>query len=528
LQEDLSDLRRLTSDKVKQQRALDRLEPVIMNRLALFQEQTTEGALQRSRAVMGKQLMVQIRALLQGMKDEEQGLLARRLESAGTTSQRMKFIIWTGNVFAFLLLFLAVFAVQSEIRKRSTTEQELRSAEERYHLLFDSNPIPAWVYDARSLAILDVNEEAISHYGYSREEFLNFKITDIRPPEDVPAVLESAAKAPSGAESSGPWRHRKKTGEIIDAEIKSYPLVFAGKQARLVVALDVTERNQAEKALRRSEERLRLLVSVVKDYAILMLDPEGRVTSWNEGAERIKGYRAEEIIGQHFSRFYPPEDVKGGKPPYELKVAAERGRFEDEGWRVRKDGSRFWANVVITALRDETGQLRGFGKVTRDMTERKKIEQTLQASEERFRNLAETANDAIVSADARGKIIYVNRATEQAFRYSAKEMIGQSLTLLIPERFRISHLEGFERFLKTGEAYVIGRTVELAGQRKDGSEFPLQISLSSWRTAEGVFFTGILSDITERKLAEEEMRLRNAQLDAANKELEAFSYFRVS
>jgi PAS domain S-box-containing protein len=524
LQEDLTELRHLTSDNPKQQRALDRLEPLVKARLAVFQEQATDDATQRSRAVVGKQFMDQIRTLLQGMREEEQGLLARRLESASAASRKMKAIIGTGAALALLLLFVAGFVVQSEIRKRTRTEQELRSTEERYHLLFDSNPIPAWVYDTQSLLILDVNAEAISHYRYSREEFLNFKITDIRPPEDIPAVVESAAKAPEAAESSGPWRHRKKSGEIIDVEIKSYPLVFAGKQARLVVALDITERNRAEKALRLSEERFRLLVSGVKDYAILMLDPEGHVASWNDGAERIKGYRAEEIIGHHFSRFYPPEDVESGKPPYELKVAAERGRFEDEDWRVRKDGSRFWANVIITALRDETGQLRGFGKVTRDMTERKKIEQTLQASEERFRNLAETANDAIISADAKGRIIYVNRATEQAFRYSDKELIGQPLTLLMPERFRNSHLEGFERFLKTGEAHVIGRTLELEGQRKDGTMFPIEISLSSWRTAEGVFFTGILSDITERKLAEEEMRLRNAQLDAANKELEAFSY----
>lgn len=524
LQEDLTDLRRLTSDNPKQQRALDRLEPLVKARLAVFQGQDSDDGAQRSRAVAGKDFMDQIRTLLQGMQEEEQNLLEHRLESARVTSRRMKAIIGTGAALALLLLFVAGFVVQSEIRKRARTEQELRSTEERYHLLFSSNPIPAWVYETQSLSILDVNEESISHYGYSREEFLNSKITDIRPPEDIPAVLESASKASSGAENSGPWRHRKKSGEIIDVEIKSYPLVFAGKPARLVVALDVTERNQAEKALRLSEEKFRLLVSGVKDYAILMLDPEGHIASWSDGAERIKGYRAEEIIGQHFSRFYPAEDVEKGKPPYELKVAAAQGRFEDEGWRVRKDGSRFWANVVITALRDETGQLRGFGKVTRDMTERKKIEQALQASEERFRNLAETANDAIISADAHGRIIYVNRATEETFRYSGKELIGQPLTLLMPERFRNAHLEGFERFLRTGKAHVIGRTLELEGQRKDGTMFPIEISLSSWRTAEGVFFSGILSDITERKLAEEEMRLRNAQLDAANKELETFSY----
>jgi PAS domain S-box-containing protein len=131
-------------------------------------------------------------------------------------------------------------------------------------------------------------------------------------------------------------------------------------------------------ARRPDEERFRLLVQSVRDYAIFMLDPEGRISSWNAGAEEIKGYAAEEIIGRHFSVFYPPEDVAAGKPDRELEVAVAQGRLEDEGWRLRKDGSRFWANVVITALFDERRRLRGFGKVTRDMTERRTAEEALR------------------------------------------------------------------------------------------------------------------------------------------------------
>ena len=128
------------------------------------------------------------------------------------------------------------------------------------------------------------------------------------------------------------------------------------------------------------EERFRLLVEAVRDYAIFMLDPEGRILTWNAGAERIKGYRAEEAIGKHFSIFYPPEDIQARKTEKELEIVRQEGRFEEEGWRVRKDGSRFWADVVITALRDEAGGLYGFGKVTRDLTERKLTEDILLRS----------------------------------------------------------------------------------------------------------------------------------------------------
>ena len=143
-------------------------------------------------------------------------------------------------------------------------------------------------------------------------------------------------------------------------------------------AAEMIERKQAEQALRESEDHFRSLVDGVKEYAIFMLDPDGRVMTWNHGAERIKGYRAQEILGQHFSLFYEQEDIQGGKPEQGLQVAAAAGQFENEGWRVRKDGSRFWANVVITALKDETGKLKGFAKLTRDMTERKQAEEALR------------------------------------------------------------------------------------------------------------------------------------------------------
>ena len=160
------------------------------------------------------------------------------------------------------------------------------------------------------------------------------------------------------------------------------------------VTRDLTERKLAEELLRQEQERFRLLVAGVKDYAIFMLDPTGRITTWNAGAERIKGYREDEILGQHFSRFYPSAEVLAGKPDRELEVASREGRFEEEGWRLRKDGTRFWANVLITALRDPSGRLTGYAKVTRDLTERHLLEERLRQTRDPLLALPEVSGGA--------------------------------------------------------------------------------------------------------------------------------------
>src|SRR5258706_9295779 len=156
----------------------------------------------------------------------------------------------------------------------------------------------------------------------------------------------------------------------------------------LLIGTDNSARKQVEEKLRWTEEGFRLMVESVTDCAIVMLDSEGGVVSWNTGAERIKGYRAEEIVGQHFSRFYPPQDIEAGVPQRHLDSAAAEGRYEVEGWRMRKDGSTFWANVVFTAIRDPAGNARGFAKLTRDLTERRQVEETLT----RAKGAAEKAN----------------------------------------------------------------------------------------------------------------------------------------
>src|SRR5215212_9548314 len=196
---------------------------------------------------------------------------------------------------------------------------------------------------------------------------------------------------------------------------------------------------QAEEALRRSEERFRLLVEGVKDYAIFMLDPQGYVGTWNAGAERIKGYEAEEIIGKHFSVFYTNEDLERHHPEQELRVAEAEGAYEEEGIRVRKDGSTFWANVLITALRDDDGNLRGFAKVTRDVTERREAadhERLLaqeQAAREQAAEILESIGDAFYAVDHQWRFTYVNRKAEELWGRSREDLLGKNIWEEFPQ-----------------------------------------------------------------------------------------------
>ncbi len=180
-------------------------------------------------------------------------------------------------------------------------------------------------------------------------------------------------------------------------------------------------------------ERLRTLVEAVTDYAIFTLDPEGHITSWNAGAQRIKGYTRDEIVGRHFSQFYTDEARARNWPGMELETAARIGRFEDEGWRVRKDGTRFWANVVITALRDRQGHLLGFGKVTRDMTEQRLAAEALRQSEETFRMLVESVKDyAIFMLDPHGRVISWNAGASYIKGYRRDEIVGKHFSVFYP------------------------------------------------------------------------------------------------
>src|SRR5215203_2429814 len=247
----------------------------------------------------------------------------------------------------------------------------------------------------------------------------------------------------------------------------------------------------------------RLLVDSVRDYAIFALDVSGHVLSWNAGAERLKGYAAEEIIGRHFSTFYPPERIAEGFPTHELAVAAREGRFEDEGWRVRKDGSRFWANVVITALRDESGALVGYAKVTRDLTARRQAEEDLRESEERFRVLVQGVRDyAIFMLDPDGRVSSWNEGAQRIKGYAPEEIVGQHFSVF----YRADDIAAGKPLEELRIATRVGKYDEEGWRlRKDGSVFWASVLITALRGDAGALigFAKITRDLTERRAAHE-------------------------
>jgi PAS domain S-box-containing protein len=249
--------------------------------------------------------------------------------------------------------------------------------------------------------------------------------------------------------------------------------------------------------LSKSEQRFRLLVDGVKDYAIFMLDLKGNVLTWNNGAERLKGYQADEIIGQSFSKFYPPEDIANGKPQWELNRALTEGTFEENGVRVRKDGVRFTASVLITAVFDDKGEHVGYAKITRDITESKR-------AEERFRAAVELSPAAMIIVNHHGKVIVANALTEKLFGYRSEEILGQSADMLVPARQRSNSPEEASHCFEVHPPLWTGADRELFGLRKDGGEFPVEIGLNTIETNEGTFVFASISDISGRLSAQAE------------------------
>ena len=262
-----------------------------------------------------------------------------------------------------------------------------------------------------------------------------------------------------------------------------------------LVQRDNARRRIAEEALQESERKYRTLIQGIKDYAIYMLGPQGEIRTWNPGAERMTGCAYEEVVGQNFSRFFPAEDVRLGRPQEILRKAAAGGEYEEQGMRLRKNGARFQVRTTLTASRDAAGTLRGFSVISRDLTENTE-------SETKYRGLLEAAPDAMVVVNQSGEIVLLNVQAEKQFGYRRDELLGQKVTNIIPVGFAERLVADDLRSAEDASAQQIGAGIELIARRKDGGEFPIEIMLSPLASVEGTLVTAAIRNISVRKAAE--------------------------
>jgi PAS domain S-box-containing protein len=424
--------------------------------------------------------------------------------------------------------------------------ERLRPEDLGFGRLFERIRDAVIVADASTQRIVLWNAAAAKMFGYSASEALNKRVEEL-----VPEPLKDAHRAGiTRYARTGHGRYIdsdapldlpavKKSGQEIRVELSLSPISLVHDaddgEAQFVLAIvrDVTERKRAEEAvrqlnkdlenrveertsqleatiaelessqqeLRHSEEIFRLLVEGVKDYAVFMLGPDGRIVSWNEGAERIQGYEVSEVVGEHFSVFYTEEDLDRGLPGEELRVAANEGRFEEEGWRVRKDGTRFQAEVVITVLRDEAGNLRGFSQVTRDITARKEAEEALRSSLRKMANLKAALDESAVVAitDEHGKITYVNDKFCKISKYYMEELVGQDHRILNSGYHTREFFEDLWSTISRGDVW----RGEIRNQAQDGSLYWMETTIVPFLDEAGTpdQYFAICNDITRYKRA---------------------------
>ena len=396
-----------------------------------------------------------------------------------------------------------------------------KRVETRFRALLESAPDAMVIVNSEGFIEL-TNRQTEKLFGYGPLEMVGQSVDMLVPlplRDSHGAKRDSFFAAPRLREMGAGLNLKavRKDGTEFPVEISLSPLEGPDGISVTAAIRDISVRREHEAELREKEERFRNFVDSVEDYAIYMIDPEGRVLSWNHGAERMKGYTAVEIVGESFSRFYTEVDRTRGKPQEALRTAKETGVFEGEGWRLRKDGSRFMAHVTLRPLRDASGQLTGFSKVTRDVTE-------TRALEARYQALLEAAPDAMVISNAAGEIELVNIQAERLFHYTRGEMIGQPVEMLIPEDLRGDYGRDSQAFRHGAVSRTTASSVDLRARRKDGSQVPVEISFSPLEGSNGVSLTAAIRDISERKAAVDLLAEKMEELRHSNEALEQFAH----
>ena len=380
--------------------------------------------------------------------------------------------------------------LEAVIKEQERTKAVLHESEERYRLLFENNPQPMWVFDRETLAFLAVNDAAIITYGYSREEFLSMTIKDIRPTEDVPALLDKVSRATQGFDAAGIWRHRKKDGTIIDVEITSHSLDFGGRRANLILAIDVTERRRMEKAIRDASDEWRSTFDAMSD-AISLLDKDGKILRCNRAMTNLVKKQFHELIGR------PCWEVVHGTSGPVFDCLHETMKKSGKREKLVAQLDKRWFEVAADPFFDTEGNLLGAVHIMKDITKRKQAEEILKASEEKYRTLIESANDAIFILDLKGNFIDINTIAYERLGYTKEEMLSKHVSQLDPPEFAARIPERMEQIKKYGKAVF-----ESAHVRKDGSVMPVEINARLIDFEGKKALCSIIRDITGRKQSE--------------------------
>jgi diguanylate cyclase (GGDEF)-like protein/PAS domain S-box-containing protein len=377
--------------------------------------------------------------------------------------------------------------VASDYTERKRAEEALRESEQRYRALFEMNPLPMWVYDLQTLRFSAVNEAAVRHYGYTREEFLKLTLADIRPHEDVPLMLAALGNLEA---RRGPhhYRHKKKDGTVFDVEVTSFEFVSAGKRARLAIAQDITERMRAEEALRASEERFRGLFETAHDL-VYTHDLDGRITSMNAAAQRILGYSQDELIGMPIQDLVVPDQLDYGLEQMRKKLRGESESTFYELEVVAKDGHRVPLELS-SRLVYRDGRPAGVQGIGRDMTDRK-------ANEARYRVLFERNLAGVYRTTTDGRILDCNEACARIFGFSSREdFLAAAATDFYNDRSER------ERLVQQLRVHGSLSNSEVRLRRRDGSTVWVLENIS---LLNGEILEGTIIDITDRKHAQEQM-----------------------
>jgi diguanylate cyclase (GGDEF)-like protein/PAS domain S-box-containing protein len=402
---------------------------------------------------------------------------------------------------AFTTFAVRVLVIQ---HRQGQSKEALHRSEIAYRLLFDSNPLPMWVFERNTLKFLAVNEATSRQYGFSSQELLTMTIADIRPEEDIPDLLDATAKRISGLQIAETWRHRKKDGTIIDVEVVGHSLDFHGFDAELIAARDITERKKAEEAV----QRLASIVEFSED-AIIGKNLDRVITSWNRAAQKMYGYTSIEAIGRDLSFLFPLEKQA---EIWDIMERIRSGQAIEglETERLTKAGSVLDVSLSISPIKDATGRVTGASAIARDITARKRADEQLK-----LRSAAlEAAANAIVITDYSGAIVWVNHAFTTMAGYSKEEVLGKNPRVLKSGVQSERYYADLWSTISSGKVWH----GEIVNKRKDGTEYTEEMTITPVTLGPGdttvTHFIAIKQDISERKQAEEAVLFKTALLEA--------------